>query len=184
MVLGSVIFASPAYGFQTTYKNGSIVRTAPFRAFGNLSGIGDCQYEAEANLVLAHWPKAKISLSEVLNAYETYGIDGDPTYVSTGLWISQDFLMNTGFGGHKATSVTEIPQSQVIYAANHGGVLVFNMGPVRNHTFDMISANSKSVTLVDDGFVYHYSWKWLYYAYTSAPGQQGEFFTFYAVTWL
>ena len=39
-LLGSVIFrSSPAYGFQTTYKGASIVRTAPFRAFGNLSGL-------------------------------------------------------------------------------------------------------------------------------------------------
>ena len=64
------IFGTPASAttFKTTIsKAGTMERTPPFRAFGNLSGVGDCQYETIANLTLARWPKAHITLSDVLS---------------------------------------------------------------------------------------------------------------------
>lgn len=177
------VFGTPASAttFKTTIKGAFITRTPPFRAFGNLSGIGDCQYETIANLTLSRWPKAKISLAQVLSAFDDYGANGDPSYVTTGLWESQDWWMSPtgGFAGHRASQVVEIPESQAVAAANAGGVEVANTGDVRNHMFAIIAATATKVTIVDDGYVYHYTWAWLNWAYT----QSGELLDFYSVKW-
>jgi hypothetical protein len=173
--------------FNPLPANGATLqRTAPYQAFGNLSGVGDCQYETAANLILAKFPKTKgrISASEVIAAYSANGsgMTGVGTLTRTtspDLWAGQVYLMTTGFAGHKAASITQITEVQAVNAANHGGVEVSNMGPVRTHMFAIIAATRTHVVIVDDGYVYHYSWAWLNWAYT----QQGETLTYFAVRW-
>jgi hypothetical protein len=149
--------------------------TKPFQAFGNFT-TGDCQYETDANLILARWPKAKISTAEVVGAYSAHGTSLNPD----NLWAGQGYLLSTGFAGHKAASITPIATKyQIVQAANHGGVEVTNLGPVRMHVFAIIQATAKSLTVVDDGFIYRYSWATFTYDYT----QNAELLSFYAVTW-
>jgi hypothetical protein len=187
LLLMVVIFQPLSAGasiFKSTYtRGGDIVATKPFRAFGNFSGIGDCQYETAANLILSRWPKVKISTAQVLSAWNTFGDLGDPTYTTTGLWNSQDFLMTTGFAGHHAATVTEIPQSAVLAAANNGGLEVVVLGPVRNHMFAIVASKGNQITIVDDGFVERQNLTTMVYDQTQAPGQQGEGLYFYGVTW-
>jgi len=154
---------------------GILEATKPFQSFGNFN-LGDCQYETAANLILSQWPKSKITTAEVVSAYNTYGSAMNPD----NLWAGQDYLISTGFAGHQAKSITPITTKyQIVQAANHGGVEVTNLGPVRMHIFAIISANAKQVTIVDEGFVYRYNWAEFNYDYT----QQGETLQFYAVTW-
>jgi hypothetical protein len=145
-----------------------------YNQFANLEGVGDCQYETGANLVLHEFPSAKITTNEVVDAYNTFG-----GAFNSPLWEGQDFLISQGFDGHRASSITPISQAQVPYAASHGGVEVTNLGPVRMHAFALIAANKTHVVLVDDGFVYHYTWAWFHWAYT----RDGEQLAYYAVTW-
>jgi hypothetical protein len=163
-----------AKGYQTTIsKNGTLMATFPFKSFGNFTN-GDCQYETAANLVLARWPDSIITTAEVLNAYRTHGVNWDPN--GDGLEAGQDYLVSAGFSGHRAASVVQISgRRRVIYAADHGGVEV----ATTTHMFAMIRANSKTLTLVDDGFVYNFSWAWFTYAYSVT----GATLSFYAVRW-
>lgn len=173
--------------FNPLPANGATLqRTAPYQAFGNLSGVGDCQYETAANLILAKFPKTKgrISASEVIAAYNTYGsgMTGVGTLTRTtlpDLWSGQVYLMTTGFAGHRASSIRSITESQVIRAANAGGVEVTVMGPQMTHMFAIIHATAAKLTIVDDGFLYHYTWAWFNFAYT----QNGNVLGFYAVHW-
>jgi hypothetical protein len=163
----------------TTYptnhsKHGILMVTKPFQSFGNFTN-GDCQYETAANLILAQWPTSVITTSEVLAAYRSNGI----AWGSNGLEAGQNYLISTGFDGHHAASITTLNTRQsIIDAANNGGVEVQTLGQNYGHMFAMIQADSKNVTLVDEGFVYHYTWKWLMWAYT-----QNETLTFQAVKW-
>lgn len=159
-----------------------------YNQFANLEGIGDCQYETGANLILHEFPKAKITTNEVVSAFTQYGAgfegqsvstDGGSTWTLQGLWAGQNFLISHGFDGHRAKSITEISQAQVPLAAQNGGVEVVNNGPVRQHVFAIIGASKTHVVIVDDGFTYHYSWAWVNYAYT----QDGEGLTYFAVRW-
>lgn len=151
--------------------------TKPYSSFDNFK-IGDCQYETAANLVLSRWPDAKISTAEVVSAYDTTEGAWDS---SDDLWGGQDYLLDTGFAGHRASSITLLGPglASVVAAANAGGVEVVNMGPVREHMFAIIHATSTTATVVDDGYVYHYSWLWLLWAYS----QNNESLAFYGVTW-
>ena len=88
----------------------------PYQSFDNLH-VGDCQYETDANLVLAQWPKAKITTSEVVHAWSTYGSafegqdvtsDGGQNWTLSGLWAGQNYLVDVGFAGHRAQSITEL----------------------------------------------------------------------------
>lgn len=163
--------------------------TKPYSAFGNLSGVGDCQYESAANLVLSRWPKARITTAEVESAYDKFGAafegqsvtsDGGSTWTLEGLWAGQNYLIDHGFAGHRARAIIEVTtKASMVAAANSGGLEVVNNGPVRQHVFDITAATATHVTIVDDGFVYHYTWSWLNWAYT----QDGETLTFYAVKW-
>ena len=149
--------------------------TPRYSSFGNLDGVGDCQYETAANLILHEFPSANVTTSEVESAYNTNG----GAFISP-LWEGQQFLVSQGFDGHTARLITQVTdRSSIIAAANSGGVEVTNLGPVRMHMFAIIAANRTHVVIVDDGFVYHYSWAWLDYAYT----QDGETLTYYAVKW-
>ena len=178
LIVLSLLIASPAGATtyrQTLSPNGTLEVTKPFQPFGNFQ-TGDCQYEIDANLILFHWPKSTITTAEVENAYNTNGA----AFNSDGLWEGQDFLISTGFAGHHARSVTEATnRGQIVYAANHGGVLVDNLGPVRMHTFAIIRANTKQLTVLDDGYIDRYNWPQFIYDYT----QQGETLTYYAVKW-
>jgi hypothetical protein len=94
---------------------------APAPAYGTWGNttLPDCQYAAPANLVVAEFPGVIIATSDVVAAYDTYGsswIDGH--------WAGQWYLLNVGFSGHRATSITTINESQVLGAANNGGVEV------------------------------------------------------------
>src|SRR5580704_4962188 len=173
---------------SSTVSAGTIRAQKPYQSFGNLAGVGDCGYESDANLILHEWPKARITTPEVERAYQAYGnefagqsvtSDGGQNWTLTGLWEAQLYLISTGFAGHRASSIVQIDQVQVPAATQGGGVEVVNDGPVRQHVFDIIAANATHVVIVDDGFVYHYTWTWLNYAYT----QDGETLTYYGVTW-
>jgi hypothetical protein len=166
-----------------------IHQRAPYQAFGNLSGVGDCGYESDANLVLHRWPRARITTDEVESAYDNLGnlfagtdvtTDGGEIWTAQGLWTAQNYLLSKGFGGHRATSIVQVTtRATEIASANDGGLEVVNEGPVRMHVFDIIAANRTHVVIVDDGYVYHYSWAWLDWAYT----QNSETLSYYAVTW-
>jgi hypothetical protein len=158
-----------------------------YNQFANLNGVGDCQYETGANLILHEFPSAKITTNEVVSAFTQYGAawDGQQvqqsngSWLNEGLWAGQEFLISHGFDGHRAKSITEISQAQVPLAAQNGGVEVVNNGPVRQHVFAIIGASKTHVVIVDDGFTYHYSWAWVNYAYT----QDSETLQYYAVSW-
>lgn len=182
----------------TTYKqhqvfvaadNGYVVvPTAPFQAFGNTSGVGDCQYETAANLTLAEYPKAKITTSQVEGAFSTYGdlfqgqqvtTDGGQDWTLTGLWAGQNYLIDHGYDGHRA-SVTQVTTRYAeVQGANHGGLEVTATGPNLMHMFGILQANAQRVTVVDDGVIYHYSWTALATHYDFG----GDTLAFYAVKW-
>ena len=164
----------PSVAGATTYRqtispDGVLQATKPFQSFGNLSHIGDCQYETDANMILSQWPKAKITTSEVVHAYNVNGSQQD----SNGLWAGQNYLITHGFDGHRATSIVAVTPSQI-----HGLTQVMNLGPVRMHTFFIIWSNSKQLITVDDGYVNRYNWAEFNSDYT----QQGETLTYYAVS--
>ena len=216
LTLALTLLALPAYAgaagkkatvYKTTIKNGVLKATAPFQAFGNLQ-VGDCQYETAANLILTRWPKAKITTAQVVGAFNTYGDAWDTDGIlnasggdtGAGLWAGQNYLLTTGFAGHKAASITPLTYSagtiteaagvaqatdlsgmaSVIAAANSGGVEVTVMGPAMDHVFAIVQATKTTLTAIDDGFVYHYTWAWLLYAYNPTGAAQ---ITFYAVKW-
>lgn len=164
----------------------TLQRTAPYQAFGNLSGVGDCQYETAANIILAKFPKTKgrITVAQVIGAYNKFGsgMTGIGTLTRTtspDLWSGQVYLISNGFAGHRASSITAITESQVVKAANAGGVEATVIGPAIDHMFAIIHADLHYITIVDDGYVYHYTWAWFNFAYT----QNGNVLSFYAVTW-
>jgi hypothetical protein len=163
LVLGLLV-ASPA-GAASRYSS-----------FDNFK-VGDCQYETAANLVLSRWPRARITTAEVVAAYDRYGSGATPD----GLWAGQDYLLDHGFGGHRAASITLLgPElAGVVSAANAGGVEVANLGPVREHMFAIVAATPTTVTVVDDGPVVRESWLFFLWSTT----QDGESLAFYAVTW-
>ena len=165
-----------ASNFKTTLNaQGAITRTAPFQSFGNFT-VGDCQYETAANLVLARWPKSKITTSEVLAAYNTYGIGFDPNYAVNGLVAGQDYLLQHGFAGHHATSITTVTSKyQIVHAANNGGVEVSIEGATMMHVMGIIQATAKSLTVVDDGFIQHYTWNRFVFDYTHTTTAQGTY---------
>ena len=174
----------------------------PYQSFDNLH-VGDCQYETDANLVLAQWPKAKITTSEVVHAWSAYGSafegqdvtsDGGQNWTLSGLWAGQNYLVDVGFAGHRAQSITELgtfstsspvtptEQAALIAAADHGGLQVMVMGPGMDHTFAITGANATHLVEVDDGYVRHDTWSFFYWAYTSGVNAQNTM-TFYSVVW-
>jgi len=178
---------------------GILEATKPFQSFGNFN-LGDCQYETAANLILARWPKAKITTAEVVSAYNTYGdawqgtsvtSDGGATWTNIGLWAGQNYLLNHGFAGHRATSISQplTNKYQIVQAANHGGLEVTIEGPTMMHVLGVIQATAKNLTVVDDGFIRHYTWAQFTFAYTNVVTAQGtyasngEVLAFYAVVW-
>jgi len=162
--------------YKTTFSRSGILEiTKPFQAFGNFT-TGDCQYETAANLVLARWPKSKITTSEVLSAYSTYGIGFDPNYAVNGLVAGQNYLLSHGFAGHRAASITTVTNKyQIVQAANNGGVEASITGPVMMHVLGIIQANSKTLTVVDDGFITHYTWTQFVFDYTHVVTSQGTY---------
>ena len=195
-----ITLAAPAGAntFKTTMnRNGVLEVTPPFRSFDN-NRVGDCQYASAADLVLAEWPTAKITTSSVLNAYRTYGIDWhatapsnpDQTTAPLGLFAGQLYLLDHGFGDHRASSITliagyiptaPINRGAIVHAANHGGVFIaWNVQTTpTGHMFAMVHATATHVTLVSDGYVFNYTWSWFLWSYHQNGGQM----TYYAVTW-
>jgi hypothetical protein len=177
----------------------SLHATTPYRAFGDLSGADDCQYETAANLVLSRWPAAHITTAEVESAYDKFGgafegqsvtSDGGSTWTLTGLWAGQNFLLDQGFAGHRAQSITEVTtRAQMVSAANAGGLEVTVMGPTMQHMFAIVHANAREVTQVDTGTVTHITWTQLIWEYTHVVNADGtislnsETLAFYWVRW-
>lgn len=176
----------------------SLHATTPYRAFGDLSGADDCQYETAANLVLSRWPHAAITTTEVESAYDKFGAAWQGTQVqqdngdwlNEGLWAGQNFLLSQGFAGHRARSITEVTtRASMVAAANSGGLEVTVMGPSMQHMFAITHANAREVTQVDMGVVTHITWTQLMWEYThvvNADGTislNGETLAFYAVRW-
>lgn len=177
--------------------------TKPYSDFGNFS-IGDCGYETDANLILHEYPKAKITTDEVESAYDNLGnlfagtdvtTDGGEIWTAQGLWTAQNYLISTGFDGHRASSITQVfTLGQEVAAANGGGLQVVVTGPTLMHVFGVIHANAKELTQLDDGTITHLTWSWLLFSYTHAFGpdmtqtnpdwvSSGETLAFYAVKW-
>lgn len=189
LVCSSLFLVTSASASSRTLKttigrNGDLEATKPFNSFGNFgSGVGDCQYETGANLILYEFPGSKITTPEVLSAYDQYGVGWVAVQTPSGpatIGAGQNYLLTYGFAGHRAQSIIPVTaKGAIVYAANHGGVEVANIGPTRGHMFAMVQATAKTVTLIDDGFVYHYSWKWFLYAYTYGQAQ----LFYYFVTW-
>jgi len=185
-----VIAPAGASTYKTTFSPSGVLEfTAPFQAFGNFK-VGDCQYETAANLVLSRWPKAHIARAQVVAAYKRFGLAYqavpaiDPTTGQPVVYTesaAQVYLVNDGFGGHRALSIVPVSSRQaVITAANAGGVEVVNMGPVRQHMFAVVKATAKTVTLIDDGYVQTFTWPNFVQSYSYG----GETLTYYAVTWV
>ncbi len=169
LLLALIPSAASAKEYKTTFaKDGAPMVTKPFGSFGNYQ-VGDCQYETEANLVLNEWPTSVITTQDVLGAYYANGEDA-----------AQNFFLSTGFDGHRASAVTPIfNRTQIIYAADHGGVEVVQTDGLLSHMFAMIRANSRQVTLVNEGIVYIFPWWYFLKVYDSS----GSSLTYYAVTW-
>jgi hypothetical protein len=135
----------------------------PVPAFGTFDNnlLADCQYAAAANLVIAEFPQAVITTDEVVTAFDTYGIGWISPY-----WAGQWYLMNVGFDGFEASSVTTINEDQVEAAANNGGVEVelweqtLDPSVMASHDIDIVSATSTDVFVVNSWYasVQDYSW--------------------------
>ena len=176
--------------FSTKDNGYVLVPTAPFQSFDN-ANIGDCQYETAANLVLAEWPKAHITTAEVVTAYNAYGAlwqgqqvqQPDGSWLNEGLWAGQNYLIDHGFAGHRAASITQVTtRYAMVQGANHGGLEVTIIGSTLMHVLGIIQANAKELTVVDDGIIYHYTWAGFANTYT-ANGTNSEVLTYYAVKW-
>jgi hypothetical protein len=123
--------------------------------------LPDCQYAAAANLVIAEFPQAVITTDEVVTAFDTYGIGWIGSY-----WAGQWYVVNVGFDGHQANSVTTINESQVLPAANQGGVEVqiseqaWGQPANLSHDIAIVKATSTDVFIVNSWYatVQDYSW--------------------------
>jgi hypothetical protein len=123
--------------------------------------LPDCQYAAAANLVIAEFPQAVITTDEVVTAFDTYGIGWIGSY-----WAGQWYLMNVGFDGFEASSVTTINEDQVEAAANNGGVEVelweqtLDPSVMATHDIDIVSATQTDIYVVNSWYatVQDYSW--------------------------
>lgn len=138
-----------------------------YGVFGNL-WTGDCQFEADANLIIHEFPQAHVTTAEVLRAYD----DAKGLNLYSGL----NYLQYVGFDGYTATWTQITTKAQVIYAADHGGVwaTMFN----GSHAVGIIAANATSLVTVDDGIVQHQSWaNWYWFA-----GRQVQIYA--ALTWM
>ena len=145
-----------------------------YQAFGNIEpwNVGDCQYEAAANLLKFEYPQANVTTNEVIRAYREQGssnpaLDGDTDALT--------FLMNYGFDGYKLGIFNQIyTRQQIIADASQGGVwATFND---EGHAVAIIAANSKRVTFVDDGLIQSWTWSnWKWW--------RGHPYAMYALTW-
>jgi hypothetical protein len=167
--------------------------------------LDDCQYEAAANLVLAEFPGSVITTSEVVADYNYYLAYFD---ASDDLFYGQDFLLFHGFDGHYAGAITPINdsltqnpttgvltaapiasaiplQQQITTAANSGGVeVVMGGGQGANFVGHMViitAATSSGLTMINDGYVWNYTWAQWFQTYGPANGFTAVWY--YAVTW-
>src|ERR1039458_5432408 len=134
-----------------------------YGTFGNASDgdLADCQYAVMANLTIAEFPQAQITTDEVVAAYNTYGVGRISPY-----WAGQWYVVNVGYDGFRASSVTTINFDQVESAANAGGVEVQISeqalgGPANlSHDFAIVKASSSDVFVVNSWYasVQDYSW--------------------------
>lgn len=162
VALGAILFTSlalPTSAFAQKY--GSFDNSGAH-------GVGDCQYEADANLTLHEFPSTAITTSEVLNAWRTNGVD----LQSNGLWAGLDFLEEGGFG-HSASITQAYTRTAQIFGANHGGLWVYVES--MPHAIGIIRANPRYVVSVDDGVISTMTWHAFNFEYRND--------TYYAVTW-
>jgi hypothetical protein len=145
-----------------------------YQAFGNIEpwNVGDCQYEAAANLLKFEYPQANVTTNEVIRAYREQGssnpaLDGDTDALT--------FLMNYGFDGYKLGIFNQIyTRQQIIQDASQGGVWATLND--EGHAVAIIAANSKRVTFVDDGLIQSWTWSnWKWW--------RGHPYAMYALTW-
>ena len=200
----AVFLVSVGVGGPAFAKN--LTETKPYSDFGNLT-IGDCGYETDANLILHQFPHATIRTPEVIAAFDPNangggndGFDGTTTpggmYPVSGLFQAQEYLLSTGFDGHRASTITQVfTKSAIIAGANHGGLSVAIAGPQYDHAFAIFGASKTHVVVENDGYLYHYSWAWFHFIETHtmvpvSPGStqgkwvaNGEELFYYAVTW-
>jgi hypothetical protein len=150
--------------------------------FGN-DRVGDCQYEAVANLILYQFPGSTIRDKQVIQAWHSYGIGGTSLGEPDGL----AFLQNHGFAGHRPYGVEPITtEAQILKAANAGGVYVIQIiSQTEAHAVDIVESAGTTIVVIDDGGVFRYTWKSFIYWYDSAwiGGHTVHDDYFYAVTW-
>lgn len=107
-----------------------------------------------------------------MTAYRIGGIDMQ----ANGLWPGLNFLESGGFG-HSATVAIVTTRSQIIYAANHGGIWLDST--VLGHAVAIIHANPKGVVIVDGYGPYMVLWA-NFTRHWSPPSSPA---VFWSVTW-
>jgi hypothetical protein len=127
----------------------------------------DYQFAAAANLVQARWRGAPISTAQVVDAYEHSGL-------SVANWIGLNYLVTTGFGGHKAKGYHPIADtysalhhalsvSQVACAEVGGyGIVIGGVQVSAPSLTDVavVAATPSWVEYVYTGKVVRTTWKW------------------------